>query len=345
MTRHLVDIGAIAGMLADRITVLAPEIFPHGRREGHEFRVGSLAGEAGRSLAIHLAGDRAGVWKDFASGDAGDALDLVAKAYYAGNKSEALRWARAWLGLGGDAAQPTRPKPPPIKEASQEEYGEGALRLWLGCQEKLAGTLAERYLASRGIRLHELGRQPRALRYHPALWNRESGRKWPAIVAAVCNELGQHAAVHRTWLREDGSGKAPLLDAKMTLGRYAGGCIRLWRGASGKSWSDAPEGETVVVTEGIEDGLSIAIACPDLRVLVGVSLANMGGMKLPPHSERVLLCCDNDSDPQALRGRDRAITNFMQQGKRVALVRSPIGKDMNDLLRAPGEQLQAEGVA
>lgn len=342
-TTNLIDISTIVGMLSDRITVLAPAIFPHGRREGHEFRVGSLAGEPGRSLAIHLAGDRAGVWADFASGERGDALDLVAKAFYNGNKSEALTWSRSWLGLGGSASEPTRPKPPPLKEPSQEELGEGAMRLWLGCKEKLNGTPAERYLASRGICLGDLGRQPRALRFHPELWNKESGRKWPAIVAAICNPIGQHVAVHRTWLLEDGSAKAPLIDAKMTLGRYAGGCIRLWRGSSGKSWADAPEGETVVVAEGIEDGLSIAIARPEHRVLAGVSLSNMGGMKVPPNSGKVLLCCDNDVDPQALAGRDRAITNFMQQGKRVALVKSPIGKDMNDLLRAPGQR--EEGAA
>jgi hypothetical protein len=62
-------------------------------------------------------------------------------------------------------------------------------------------------------------------------------------------------AVHRTWLMPDGSGKAPLRDPKMTLGRYAGGAIRLWRGASGKALKDAPTGDSIVITEGIEEAL------------------------------------------------------------------------------------------
>src|SRR5262249_10835908 len=142
-------------------------------------------------------------------------------------------------------------------------------------------------------------------------------------------------AVHRTWLMPDGAGKASLRDPKMTLGRYSGGSVRLWRGASGKRLEEAPEGEEIVIAEGLEDGLSAVVARPALRVLVAVSLANMGGLVLPKAIGRVIILGQNDTGAGALAGRERAIANFEEQGKRVALALSPVGKDLNDLLRAP----------
>jgi twinkle protein len=47
--------------LANRIVRLASELLPGGRRIGNEWRAGSLAGGAGMSLGVHLAGRKAGV--------------------------------------------------------------------------------------------------------------------------------------------------------------------------------------------------------------------------------------------------------------------------------------------
>jgi len=89
----------IARMLAERIDQLVIDLLPAGRREGYEWRVGSVAGETGHSLGVHLAGNKAGVWCDFnGSGDSGDALDLVC-AVRDLNMGQALSWSRLWLGL------------------------------------------------------------------------------------------------------------------------------------------------------------------------------------------------------------------------------------------------------
>ena len=46
--------------------------------------------------------------------------------------------------------------------------------------------------------------------------------------------------------------KAPLDRPKLSMpGGYPGGCVRLWRGASGKSWGAMPEGETLLAGEGL----------------------------------------------------------------------------------------------
>ena len=211
-----------------------------------------------------------------------------------------------------------------------------AFRLWLAGQEKLAGTPVERYLEGRGIALARLGRQPRSLRYHPGLWNGESRKSWPAMLAAVVDAKGDTVAVHRTWLEVRGDGrvtKAPLRDAKMTLGGYKGGSIRLWRGASGKPIGTAPA-EPVVISEGIEDGLSVAVAVPELRILVAISLANMAALALPPQLSPVIVCAQlkDGANAQVARGLDRAIRRWLGEGRRVRLAWSHGADDMNALL-------------
>lgn len=255
-----IDLATLKGMAADHAESLRRELFPAGVREGAEWRVGSLAGEPGRSMAVHLGGARAGVWSDFSAGEGGDVIDLVAAALFRGDKAQAIKWLRAWLGL--DHADPAafeqhRRQAEQRRQQSRREDDRRrswATKTFLAARPSLAGTPAADYLAGRGIDLQQLGRQPRALRFHPRLWNEESQRHWPALVAAIVNADGRMVTAHRTWLTPDGSGKAPLRDPKMTLGRYAGGSIRLWRGASGKALKEAPDGDAIVISEGSRMG-------------------------------------------------------------------------------------------
>lgn len=340
------DASELSRMLAADILLVVAELLPAGNREGAEWRVGSLAGEPGKSLAVHLGGPRSGIWSDFASGDRGDALDLVAAVLYRGDRRSAIGWARRRFGLLDDRA-PTaqhRPAPglPPRNLQADVEIAarrRSAQRLFLAAEPTIAGTPAALYLAARGIDLAELGRQPRSLRFHPALPNRESGRAWPALVAAIVDADGSHAATHRTWLAQGDDGrwtKAPLANAKMALGPLAGGAIRLWRGQSGRQLAQAPVGETVAIAEGIETALSVVVACPHLRVLAAVSLSNMGRISLPPTVETVVLAADNDSgNPVAQRALAQAIRHYQAEGRevRVAIPPTP-GTDWNDVLIA-----------
>jgi hypothetical protein len=83
---------------AGKLDVLA-HLFPSGRVDGGEYCVGSLRGEAGDSLKIHLNG-KGCVWQDFATGErGGDLLDLWAQARHGGDLRAAMRDAAGWLGL------------------------------------------------------------------------------------------------------------------------------------------------------------------------------------------------------------------------------------------------------
>src|SRR5438309_1153464 len=107
MNRSRFGASGISAMLAHRIQLLAAALLPSGKRVGAEWRCGSVAGDPGMSLGVHLRGERAGLWSDFATGERGDALDLVAAVLFRGDIGQALRWAASWLGL----ADGERPAP------------------------------------------------------------------------------------------------------------------------------------------------------------------------------------------------------------------------------------------
>ena len=331
-------------MLAAQAPALAARLLPAGHREGQEWVHASLTGTSRRSLAIHLSGRKAGVWSDFSSGEKGDALGLVAAIVCGGDIADAMAWARSWLGLAdGPGPAERRRQAPPVAAVADIELEEAAtrnaaIRLFLEGTVQLAGTPVAAYLAGRGIDLAELRRQPRSLRYHGAVWNRETGRKGPAMLAAVTNDAGDMIAVHRTWLGLSSDGKwtkASLATAKMSLGRVTGGSVRLWRGASGRPLARAPDGETVAIGEGIETAMSVVVACPELRVLAAVSLANMANIVLPPTIATVILLKDEDGEnPATHKAFARAVAHFQAEGRTVRAARPPVGKDFNDALLA-----------
>jgi twinkle protein len=112
------DITEISRMLADRASAVAEYLLPRGRKEGSEWRAGSIDGEPGQSLGVHLSGHKAGVWADFNNGNGGDLLDLWRQVKCV-SLGEALAQARQWLGVVRPVAyrEPKKsyerpPKPP-----------------------------------------------------------------------------------------------------------------------------------------------------------------------------------------------------------------------------------------
>ena len=73
-------------------------LLPNGRKNGNEWCVGSIRGEKGQSLRVHLAGDKAGVWSDFASGQSGDIIELW-RAVKGLTLAEAIADIKGYLGV------------------------------------------------------------------------------------------------------------------------------------------------------------------------------------------------------------------------------------------------------
>jgi len=91
-------ISDISQMLADRAEATAVELLPNGKRAGKEWQAGSVDGEKGASLNVCIAGSKAGVWSDFATGERGDLMDLWATVRGV-DLGEALQQAASWLGV------------------------------------------------------------------------------------------------------------------------------------------------------------------------------------------------------------------------------------------------------
>jgi hypothetical protein len=66
-----IDFKEVEAKALPRLDGVLRQLFPNGRRDGSEFRIGSLAGEKGDSLGIRLSGEKAGIWADFATGESG----------------------------------------------------------------------------------------------------------------------------------------------------------------------------------------------------------------------------------------------------------------------------------
>ena len=175
-------------------------------------------------------------------------------------------------------------------------------------------TVAEAYLRGRAITCP----LPETLRFAPSCWH-ATGRRYPALVALV--EGAEGFAVHRTYLRPDGAGKADVKPPKAMLGTVAGGAVRL---------TDGPG--PLMVAEGIETALSLASGLLDAPAAIWAALSTSGirGLHLPPLPGRLTIAADGDnagrSAAHALGERAHAL------GWQVSLLPAPDGKDWNDVL-------------
>ncbi len=357
---HPVSIDLIKQKLCERIDTLVPQLFPNARIKGGEWVMGDIFGAPGESLSICRKGNKIGWWKDFAGNAKGDILTLIAAGRCDGDIRAAIPEALKWLGLGSLTAEELR-----RQEFKAKQAREAAEARWLSDVEKMRkkakgyylagelwqGTMVERYLLGRAMDLTQLPQLPRAPRFHGAVWNRESGgRELPAMLLPINHaETGQQLSLHRTWLQghPDGSvTKADLKEPKMTLGEFKGGHIPLTRGASGKPLKYAPEGEWIGVSEGVENGWSVAVSRPQLRVLAAVSLDNLANIVLPRQIGGLFLLADNDTKPTAKEGFARACAKLEARSIRFEVVRPPEGfKDFNDWLVALKRQAEQRRMA
>jgi hypothetical protein len=346
-----VSIDLVKARANDQVRSIAQELLPNGREECGYWRTGSIADEAGQSLAVTLTGPDRGMWCDHACRGTpqggGDIIQLVEQAAFRGNRGEAIAWLKSRLGLDGldpgrlrkmqaEAAQ-QREDLARSAEEEREKKRRQALGMWLRAKP-IEGTPVEHYLRGRGIDFDRLGRMPGCLAFDPELYCKEAGRKLPAMVAAVVDLTGRHIATHRTWLAPDGRGgwtKADLEEPKKVLGRFMGGFIPLWKGAAaGKSMAELPAGTDVWASEGIEDGLSAAMAKPEIRVIAAVTLGNLGAIALPENVGRFLIIGQRDTHPKTLEALERAIGAQQDGGREVWLTPPPAGgfKDVNEAL-------------
>ena len=156
--------------------------------------------------------------------------------YHATGLTEARLFAEA-----ARLAHMDQPAPMARTQEPRPDHSREVVRLLEGCQP-LAGTVAEAYLRSRGLA------DPVSpdLLYHPDLPDFDTKRGWCGIVAIARDAAGEPTGgIHRTYLLDDGSAKAP--SGKKMLGPVAGGSVCL---------APFPDDGRIGVAEGIETALS-----------------------------------------------------------------------------------------
>jgi putative DNA primase/helicase len=232
---------------------------------------------------------------------------------HAGCSQDAVIGALTALGLWDG-------KPSNLRTLTPEpnKNGDFAMRIWKECKPA-AGTVVETYLQSRGITIDA----PKTLRFHPGLKHPDGG-VWPAMVALVQHGVsGEPIGIHRTFLRKDGSGKAPVPRQKMMLGPCAEGAVRL-----------APLGDRLCVAEGIESALSV-LQSTMRPTWAALSTSGLKALNLPDGLTTVTICADADEPGE--EAAKVAAQRWIDTGLTVKIARPRDGlSDFNEQLQAGG---------
>lgn len=352
----------VAQQLNDQVATLAPLLLPGGVRAGKFWRSsGASLGAAGDSHMVQLDGLKPGSWANYLrdKGDPagkGDMLKLVMLTVGEGDMGKAIKWSRGYLGL--DSMDPHALARHRDRAKRGEEWRARELagdvekrrlnaeRLW-GHSSPLAGTPAMKYLEGRGIDFARLGKLPGAMRFRAGLWSPEHRRELPAMMTAVMGLDGQHKQTHCTFIERLPDGRwvnvktAKGKSYKIIHGSPCGAHMPLWKGRHRCKLADIPAGTPVYASEGIEDGLTVAMADPARRVLAAGTLGCLVDLALPAQAGDFILIGQHDgAESQAEATLERALATQQQaavadgSGRRVLILWPAAGfKDVNDELR------------
>jgi Toprim domain len=322
------QISDLARRLAERAEVVCRHYLSNGRRSGNYWLVGDINNTPGRSLFVRLTGRQsgrgvAGKWTDSATGQHGDLLDVIQLSRGLAF-SDAAEEARRFLSLPPPAPDPVstvRRRPAPVGSS------EAVHRLW-AISQGIAGTLAQSYLADRGI-THIQGLN--SLRFHPRCYYRPDDHgpteTWPALIAAVTDLGDRITGVHRTWLNPDGFdslrfGKAPIDTPRRAMGDPLGHGVRF-----------GIADDVAAAGEGIETMLSLRMVLPAMPMLAALSAAHLAAILFPSTLRRLYVASDDDPAGDAAHDtlRDRARNSGID-----VIPLSPQLADFNDDLRLVG---------
>ncbi len=317
-----------AAMLARKLAAEAEAVcrhyLPNGRKQGRYWIAGDVENSPGRSLYVRLTGPTsgpgaAGRWTDAATGAFGDLLDLIAVNQRHGSLRDTLEEARRFLNL---------PRPVPVTlQGTPVPKGsvQAARRLW-AMGQPIAGTLAERYLAARG--LTDLGALP-VLRYHPACFHRGDDQpqetppqRWPAVLAKVTDLDGKLTGLHRTWLDPATAGKAPLIPPRKAMGHLLGNGVRIGTAT-----------DVLAAGEGLETMLALRRALPFLPIVAALSASHLAALILPSALRRLYIAVDQDA--AGVAAADTLASRAVAEGIEAVRLFPRLG-DVNDDLIAFG---------
>ncbi|NYS26423.1 toprim domain-containing protein [Rhodobacteraceae bacterium 2376] len=327
------DLDLIVQRLRETAEIWVPRLFPNGKRVGDDWRLANIRGDAPRntgSCVIALRGPHAGDWIDFDGNEGGGPVSTIEEATGLSGRDLIVEAAAMAGVLPGAPARQMPAAQPAVKRDPTQDIAHILSRA-----VPIADTPAATYLVGRALAVPD---KPDLL-FHPDLTYWETRTGYPALLGQVRDRSGEVIGLHRTYLVQDANEvrKAPVAKPKMMLGRVAGGAVRLA--------PIAPDGR-VALCEGIETGLAVMTACPDLPVWATLSTSGMEQLDLPPAAQRVLILADHDTSGAGLRAAEATARRLRAQGRDVAITIPPEeGEDFNDMLLRAGATAVATLIA
>ncbi|WP_137935396.1 DUF7146 domain-containing protein [Mesorhizobium comanense] len=332
----------LARRLARDAEAVCRHYLSNGKRQGRYWMVGDVHNTPGRSMFVRLSGPEsgpgaAGHWTDAATAEFGDLLDVIRESCGLTEFRDVADEARRFLSMPRPEMQSHGAQRQP---AAVRGYPESACRLF-AMSQPIVGTLAERYLASRGILLTA---RERALRFHPGCYYRDlvtgETQTLPALIAAVTNLDGRLSGLQRTYLSPglDPSGKvgkAQLIDPRRSLGHLFGNAI--WLGLDPRM--PIP---VMAAGEGFETMASLRTVMPALPVAAATSANHLAGLIFPPGCRRLYIAAD--ADAAGRHGIERLSQRAGEAGILALVLRPQLG-DFNDDLRHVGPAHLAASLA
>lgn len=270
--------------------------------------------------------DDRGLYICFGCNCTGDAIQFIRQT----NRSTFREAVEYLVGTGHRIDPPFRPQQEFRIRAAKRALTIGQARgEWLSAAP-VAGTLAATYLLSRGIHLP----LPETLRFSrtPVRFHEETGapiNRRPALIGACQDIDGRITGIHRTFLGETGD-KARMFRPKLSLGTIRGGALRL-----------GPAAKTLMLCEGVEDGLSLMMMRPGIPVWVALGASNLAHIVLPDFVEHVILA--GDANSAGRKAVDAATIAYEDQQFAVDAIFPSSGfEDFNDELRGIRRRLMED---
>lgn len=365
-----ITVREISAMLADRIESVCRALGLDGARVNGALtpRNPTRNDRNPGSFVIQLSGQRQGRWDEYATGDFGDALDLVAYIQFGRidrtAKAEALIWAKRFLGIGDhrhmdpahlaklkaarDEMEAQTAKAQRLADERQEKDRRSAQGMLLGSEELRPGLPGWTYLAeARRIPVETMARMPFAVRSHPGLKHVETGLTVPCLVSGLLLADGTVAAVHRVFLEPDGSAQLKAAKAaghatkKIWPRGWLGAVIPISRGKTGLSPRAAHDKglrDECCYAEGVEDGFTGAVLNPDWRTFAVGSSRNFAEIEPPACADKVIVLRDRDPDRKVRAGVTAKVQVLREkcEARGIAFFETWPDrgfKDFNDMLR------------
>lgn len=337
------DAEAVRLALTDRAEALFRLAWGEPARPGaREWRA-----RATSARSMVMRGAKRGLWRDHASGEGGDALDLFA-AHICGlarardDFPRVLRDAAAFCGMAEDkpldlatlqarkAAQKAKDERQEAAEASRKA---ALVRALQARAEPIEGSPAAAYLAGRGI--YE---PPEGWSFLPPVPDLPvPSPQYPALAAWAVDASGRIIGGQRILIRDDGS-KAPENPPKPAFGAIGGYPARI---------PPRVPGGPICVCEGPETAAAVALATGfEAWAVFGAS----GFASAPvPAGRQIILCPDRDAPgSSAANAFDAACDNLAAQGADLRIARAPEPEgskaDLADTLAGQGPDAVATAI-